>query len=178
MKRIVKKGEIMSRYFKYETKYPDEYFPLAMAIVGDPGDCVDGVKGIGASRLEGALEEIVKMTNGIDNLYDNVINSKPIFVQNTEKSQNKYINMIVEKENSENLISRNLKLVCFEVLSRFLDNPSTTEMLNKKKHINDILHLNEISEYESLSRALSMNRVYLEEDSLLALYYNYNGGYS
>ena len=149
-----------------------------MAIVGDQGDCVDGVKGIGAKRLEEVLEDVVKMTNGINNLYDNVINSKPIFVHNTEKTQNKYINMILEKENSENLISRNLKLVSFEILSRFLDNPSSTEILNKKKYINEILQSTDIAEYESLSRALSMNRVYLEEDALLALYYNYSGGYS
>jgi 5'-3' exonuclease len=178
MKKIVKKGEIMKSYFKLETPFPDEYFPLAMAIVGDPGDCVDGVKGIGAKRLEEILEDVVKMTNGINNLYDNVIDSKPIFIQNMEKSQNKYINMIVEKEKSENLISRNLKLVGFEILSRFLDNPSTTEIVSKKKYINEILQNSDISEYESLSRALSMNRVYLEEDALLALYYNYNGGYS
>ena len=124
------------------------------------------------------MEDVVKMTNGINNLYDNVINSKPIFVHNTEKTQNKYINMILEKENSENLISRNLKLVSFEILSRFLDNPSSTEILNKKKYINEILQSTDIAEYESLSRALSMNRVYLEEDALLALYYNYSGGYS
>ncbi len=178
VKRIIKKGEIMSTYFKYESKFPDDYFPLSMAIVGDQGDCVDGVKGIGAKRLEEILEDVVRMTNGIDNLYDNVTNSKPIFIHNTEKIQNKYINMIVEKENSENLISRNLKLVSFEILSRFLDNPSNTEILNKKKYINEILQNNDVAEYESLSRALSMNRVYLEEDALLALYYNYNGGYS
>lgn len=178
VKRIVKKGEIMKSYFKYETKFPDEYFPLAMAIVGDQGDCVDGVKGIGSKRLEEILEDVVKMTNGINNLYDNVINAKPIFIHNTEKSQNKYINMVLDRENSENLISRNLKLVSFEVLSRFLDNPSSTEILNKKKYINEILKNDDIAEYESLSRALSMNRVYLEEDALLALYYNYSGGYS
>jgi len=177
-KKIIKKGEIMRSYFKLETDFPDEYFPLAMAIVGDPGDCVDGVRGIGAKRLEEILEDVVKMTNGIDTLYDNVINSKPIFVHNTDKTQNKYINMILEKENSENLISRNLKLVCFEILSRFLDTPSSTEITSKKKYIHDILEKNEVAEYESISKALSMNRVYLEEDALLALYYNYNGGYS
>lgn len=177
-KKIIKKGEIMRSYFKLDTEFPDEYFPLAMAIVGDPGDCVDGVKGIGAKRLEEILEDVVKMTNGVNTLYDNVINSKPIFIHNTDKTQNKYINMILEKEKSENLISRNLKLVCFEILSRFLDNPSNTEIVNKKNHIYEILGKNEVAEYESISKALSMNRVYLEEDALLALYYNYNGGYS
>jgi 5'-3' exonuclease len=177
-KKIIKKGEIMKSYFKFEKDFPDEYFPLAMAIVGDPGDCVDGVKGIGSKRVEDILEDIVQMVNGIDNLYDNVMNSRPIFVQNIEKTQNKYINMIVEKEKSENLISRNLKLVGFEILSRFLDNPNTTEIVNKKKHIENILKNKDIAEYEKLSKALVMNRVYLEEDALLALYYNYNGGYS
>jgi len=178
VKRVVKKGEVMSAYFKYNSKFPDEYFPLSMAIVGDQGDCIDGVKGIGTKRLEEVLEDVVKMVNGINNLYDNVVCSKPIFVHNTEKTQNKYMNMILEKENSENLISRNLKLVSFELLSRFLDNPSSTEILNKKKYINEVLQKSDIAEYESLSRALSMNRVYLEEDALLALYYNYSGGYS
>ena len=149
-----------------------------MAIVGDQGDCVDGIKGIGSKRLEGILEDVVKMTNGIDNLYDNVMSGNPIFLHNTDKSQNKYINMILEHEKSENLVSRNLKLVSFEILSRFLDNPTNTEIVNKKKHISEILQKDEIAEYDSLNRALVMNRVYLEEDALIALYYNYNGGYT
>lgn len=86
--------------------------------------------------------------------------------------------MILEHEKSENLVSRNLKLVSFEILSRFLDNPTNTEIVNKKKHISEILQKDEIAEYDSLNRALVMNRVYLEEDALIALYYNYNGGYT
>jgi len=177
-KRIVKKGDVMKSYFKYESQFPDIYFPLSMAVVGDQGDCVDGIKGIGSKRLEGILEELVGMTNGINNLYDNVMQNKPIFIHNTDKSQNKYINMVLEHEKSENLISRNLKLVSFEILSRFLDNPTNTEIINKKKHISEILQKTEIAEYDALNRALVMNRVYLEEDALIALYYNYNGGYS
>jgi len=178
VKRVVKKGEVIKTYFKSEKDFPDSYFPLAIAIIGDQGDCIDGVKGIGSKRLEEILEDLVEMCGGITNLYDNVVNSRPIFIHNTEKIQNKYINMILHKEKTENLISRNLKLVCFEILSRFLDSPPNTEILSKKKYIYEILSKNEIAEYESLSRALSMNRVYLEEDALLALYYNYSGGYS
>jgi len=178
VKKIVKKGNVMKSYFKYETDFPDSYFPLSMAIVGDQGDCIDGIKGIGSKRLEGILEDVVKMTNDINSLYDNVMAGKPIFVYNTDNSQNKYINMILEHEKTENLVSRNLKLISFEILSRFLDNPTNTEIISKKNHIFEVLQKDEIAEYESLNRALVMNRVYLEEDALIALYYNYNGGYT
>src|SRR5690606_34805869 len=137
VKRLIKKNQALKAYLKYSENFPDEYLPLVMAIIGDPGDDVEGIKGIGGKTSEKIIKELVELVGGIDNLYNNVVKGKNIFL--SESSQNKYINLIIEKEKSEKIISNNLKLVSFEVLSRFLDDPITTEMLDKRKYIHKVL---------------------------------------
>ncbi len=100
-KKIVKKGQSLQSYLKFERIVPDEYLPLVMAIIGDTGDNVDGIKGIGGKTAEKIIDEVVQLVGGIDNLYENVIKGKPIFSSDLQNHPNKYINMIIEKELSE-----------------------------------------------------------------------------
>ena len=172
VKKLVKNGQALKSYLKFEKNYPDEYLPLVMAIIGDTGDDVDGVKGIGGKTVEKIIEEVIDLSGGIENLYQNVVKGKPIFNLDLENNSNKYINTIIEKEKSEKLISNNLKLVSFEILSRFLENPISTEMLDKKKLIENILKPNEIVEIEVMKGALERSRVYLEEETLYTIYFN------
>ena len=50
-KKIVKQNEVVEQTFKCNNIVPDEYLPLMMAVVGDEGDDVKGIKGIGAKTL-------------------------------------------------------------------------------------------------------------------------------
>jgi hypothetical protein len=172
VKKIVKKGQALKSYLKFEKNCPDEYLPLVMAIIGDPGDDVEGIKGIGGKTVEKIIDEVVELVGGMENLYQNVKKGKSIFNPNLGKNPNKYIRTIQEKEEKEKTISNNLKLVSFELLSRYLDDPDTTEMLEKRKIIEDILSNDEIIELECMRGALEKSRVYLTDGILDNIYYN------
>jgi len=172
IKKIVRKDNALKSYLKFSENYPDSYLPLVMAIIGDNGDNVDGIKGIGGKTVEKIIEEVVQLTGGIENLFQNVVKGKPIFNSDLTSHPNKYINTIIEKELTQKVISNNLKLVSFEILSRFLDDPISTEMIEKRKIIEKTLALNDIVGIESMRTALAGNRIYLTEDSLDNIYFN------
>jgi len=171
-KKIIKKNEVMNEYLKFKNNFPDEYLPFAMAIIGDTGDDVYGVSGIGPKRASELLDEMVSLVGGIEKLYDDVFNSTPIFQFGDSTFKNKYINQIVDQEAKNSLISNNLRLVSFELLSRELDSPSTTEMIEKKEFVLRILRNNKQARLESMKKALEMNRVFIDRDILEVIYYN------
>lgn len=170
VKKIVRKNEALKSYLKFEC--PDDYLPLVMAIIGDSGDNVDGIKGIAGKTVEKIIEEVVQLVGGIENLYQNVVKGKQIFDSSLTSHPNKYINTIIEKELTEKVISNNLKLVSFEILSRFLDDPVSTEMVEKRKIIEKVINENEFVEFEVMKGALERSRVYLTEGILDNIYYN------
>jgi 5'-3' exonuclease len=141
-----------------------------MSIIGDSGDNVIGVNGIGSKRIYDIIDDLVKEVGGIDNLRNNVINDKSIFVPSLVETPNKYLKNIIEKEESEKLVSKNLKLVDFEIISNFFDNPSETETLHRKKNVINTLSSNNIVPINKLKPALEMAGVYLQEE-LETIYY-------
>ncbi len=174
-KKIIKQHQVMNSFLKKETNFKDEYLAFSMAILGDPGDDVIGIKGIGPSRLIDILDELITLVGGIENLYENVINNKPIFKNENLNNSNKYINKIIESEINNKVISTNLKLVSFELLSRVIDSPHNTEILKKRELIESVIMDNTISSKESIQKALDMNRVFLESNSLDIVYYKPEG---
>jgi len=172
IKKLIKKGQALKSYLKFDKNYPDEYLPLVMSIIGDTGDDVDGIKGIGGITIQKIIEEIVILVGGIENLYQNVVKGKEIFPMDLNDHPNKYINLVIKKEKTEKLISNNLKLVSFEILSRFLDDPISTEMLEKRKIIENVLQEKEIVDKERMRKVLEMSRIYITDDSLDRIYYN------
>jgi len=170
-KRIIKENEVMEHFLKEKCQFPDSYFPLALAVVGDVGDDIDGIQGIGTKRLCGILDELVSLVGGIEQLYDNVFNRKPIFSSNVDNIQNKYVRTVIEKEEKEKIISNNLKLISFDLLSRALDNPSTTEMIDKRKYIEKVIKEKKTASLHAVKNALDLHRVYINPDDLEVIYY-------
>lgn len=168
-KKVIRKGNAFREYFKCEKTFPDEYFTLALSIIGDAGDDVDGVEGIGQKRIDLCLSKIVKMVGGMDNLRNNVINNKPIFVT-TDRMGNKYIEKVVEFENRFKTISNNMKLVDFDIISRYFIDPGSTEVVIKRNLLHEILNKNKITPIEVLKPALEMNGVSLNDE--LEVIYN------
>lgn len=171
VKKLIKKNQALESYLKFTAKYPDDYLALVMSIIGDQGDDVDGVPKIGGKTAEKIIEDVVQLVGGIENLYQNVVKGNQIFDSSLTSHPNKYINTIIEKESKEKLISNNLKLVSFEVLSRFLDDPVSTEMVEKRKVIENTINNNEIVELEVMRGALERSRIYLTEGILDNIYY-------
>ena len=171
IKKIVKQGNVLSMLFKRETKIPDEYLTLAMSVIGDPGDDVTGVANVGPARFLEVFDQLTALTGTMDQLYDNVENKRQIFNFLPESIQNKHLRKVVDSEMKDNTISKNLKLVSFELISRALDNPSKTEMIDKRKLIEKLFsNERETSTAEGMKRALEMSGVFLEEASLDFLY--------
>ena len=171
-KEIIKKNEVMNKYLRLNKGFPDSYLPLAMAIVGDVGDDINGVSGIATKRVSDILDEIVSLAGGLDTLFSNVISSKPIFGVDYNGIKNKYVSKIIGEESKSGLISRNLKLVSFELLSRELDDPSNTSMVEKRNQLLRILGDNRKAKLDSMKKALEMNRVFLDRDIMEVIYYN------
>jgi len=170
-KKIVKQGNVLSMLFKKPTEIPDRYLTLAMSVIGDPGDDVTGIATVGPARFLEVFEELTALTGTMDQLYDNVENKRQIFQSIPQSIVNKFLRKIVDEEVAVNTISKNLKLVSFELISRALDNPSTTEMIDKRKLIENVFSYDrEMSTQEGMTRGLEMLGVFLEEASLGFLY--------
>ena len=168
-KKVIRKGNAFKEYFKCEKSFPDEYFTLAMSIIGDAGDDVDGVEGIGQKRIDLCLSKVAEMVGGMDKLRDNVMSNKPIFAT-PDTMDNKYIEKIVEFENKFKTISNNMRLVDFDIISRYFMNPDSTEIISKRNLLHETLNQNKITPIEVLKPALEMNGVALSDE--LEIIYN------
>jgi len=173
-RKIITKNEIMKNYLKSEeVNIPDEYFILSMAVLGDKIDNVPKVKGIGPKTILKIIEQLVKCVGGIDNLYSNVKNNKPIFKENIEDEvDDKAILSIINEERKNGLISNNLKQVSFEIISSVLDSPPTTEILEKRKKIHEVLNNNKIVDSNVMCEVLEKLNIEFDSSQLYLLYAN------
>lgn len=170
-KKLVKAGKNLSNLFKTETNIPDEYLPLAMSVIGDTGDDVFGVPNIGPKRFLQCADQFLSMTGTMDEVYDRVANRGTVFKTIPPTIVNKFLRTIVDDEIKNGTITKNLKLVSFELISRALENPNTTEMIDKRKLIENVFRSErEITTAKSMKKALEMAGVFLEEASIDFLY--------
>lgn len=170
-KKIVKRDEGMRACLKIDSNFAAELIPLVMAVIGDVGDDIDGVKGVGPKRVLDMLESLIKITGGMDQLYDNVFSNKPIFNLTDHQDPNKYLNSTIQEEQSNGLISENLKLISFELLSRFLDDPSSVEMVKLKAKILGVLNDSSFATKESIFKALQQIHITIFEEDLGTIYF-------
>jgi hypothetical protein len=169
-KKIITKGNVMKEYLKRDCNIPDSYLPLAMSVVGDPGDDVTGIKNVGPARFFEMFPELVKHTGNMNQIYNRVRNGQVIFDPIPGSTKNKYLRTVVDGEVNNKTLSNNLKLVSFELISRELDDPSSTEILDKRRLIEKVLDSNDTVSCNSIKKALDMHQVYLEESSIDFLY--------
>ena len=170
-KKIVKHGKVVPMLLKSDCDIPDEYLTLAMSVIGDAGDDVIGVPGIGPKRFLQSFEELRSMTGTMDEVYERIENKQGIFKSIPESIVNKFLNTIVQDQIKNNTIEKNLKLVSFELISRALEKPRTTEMIDKRKIIESAISADrEFPSQEAMKKALEMSGVFLEEASIDFLY--------
>lgn len=169
-KRLIKKEDVMEKLLKKKTNISDSYLPLAMSILGDPGDDVDGIPGVGPARLIDMFPELIEVSGDMRTIHNKVSQNLPVFDVEPDKVQNKYLKKVIQSEKDKQQISRNLRLVSFELISRELDDPKTTEMAERKKLITDVLHKNTVYPRETLKKALTQSNVFMETASIDFLY--------
>jgi hypothetical protein len=169
-RKIIKAGTIMNLIFKKENDIPDIYAPLAMAVIGDPGDDIDGINGVGPVGCLKIFDQLIALTGSMGDIYKKLQNNKDLFTTTPANVVNKTLKKVVEQENNTKVLSKAIRLISFEMLSRALDDPNTTEMLDKKRLIEKKMSEKEIAPLESMKTALIKNGVFLEESSIDFLY--------
>jgi len=171
-KKLVYKNEAMKNELKRESSIPDDYLPLALSIIGDPGDDIEGVKRIGNVKFSQMFDELVSILGSMNSIY-NKINSNISLFENIRgcKSGNKYLNKVIIEENKNKRISNNLKLSSFELISRAFENPSNIEILKKKDALINTLENKTISSLSGIKEGLSMIGVDLLSEDLDNLYF-------
>ncbi len=174
-KKIRCAGDGMFAQLKTRANFEDSVQPLAIAVIGDPGDDVIGIKGIGPKRFIDILPELLKMTGGMEKLYKNIADEKPIF-NSIGIAKNKYISRILNAEINDKVITNNLKLVSFELISRYFEDPDTTEMLKRKKELIEVLSTKEMVPFEKMNDILESHNVDFQTEDLRILYQGYDGG--
>jgi 5'-3' exonuclease len=160
----------MKLLLKRDNTIPDIYAPLGMAVLGDPGDDIDGIKGVGPAGFLEIFDQLVALTGTMKDIYKNLQNNQDLFKTVPANIVNKKLEKVVDQETKTKVLSKAIKLISFELLSRELDDPSTTEMLDKRKLIEQRMSEKEVVPLESMKTALIKNGVYLEESSIDFLY--------
>ena len=170
VKKILQKGEIMQTFLKRNSNIPEEYYPLAMAIIGDIGDDVIGVKDVGPARFIDVFPTLVELTGDMETIYQKIKSKTPLFNPLSDKIQNKILKKIIDAESTKQKITKNLKLVSFELLSRELDDPSDTQMIERLELIKKTLNDNRYVPCENMKQELIKTGVMLEQASIDFLY--------
>jgi len=166
-KKIIFQKDAMNHEFKIENcSIPLEYWPLETAVIGDTTDDVDGIKGIAKKRFLDLSNELISIVGNMEDIYSKIKNKQKLFSENI-KYENKNIGKIIEEESR---IIDNLKLVSFELISREFDNPHTTEILDRKKKILNILQNKQLASYQGIKDALVKINIDFYDDSLETLF--------
>jgi hypothetical protein len=79
--------------------------------------------------------DLVELTGNMGEIYEKVRKGKNIFEPVPSHFKNKYMRDVVQAEIDHKQISKNLKLVSFELISREVDDPSSLEMNNRREQI-------------------------------------------
>lgn len=169
-KKIVRAGKVMETYLKKSSGIKDEYLSLAMSVIGDTGDDVTGVDKVGPSRFVEIFDQLISMTGDMNSIYKKIEEGENLFNFIPQKIQNKHLNAILDAEVNNKTITNNLKLVSFELISRALENPVKTDMIDKREIIERRISDNEFTSAESMKMTLTQLNVVLEESSIDLLY--------
>lgn len=174
-KYIIKKNNILSTYLKNkENKLQDKYYPLIMAMLGDKGDDVKKLVKNTEKTINFLFNDVIKFLD-FDTIFNDVYNNNDIFKEDIKYYEDncnlKETIKLIENEKNYKSLSNNLKLVSFELLSMFLDNPKTTEALSHKNKIHDIFKNKKIININNIKQALDKLNILLENDEIDIIYY-------
>ncbi|GAH29315.1 unnamed protein product [marine sediment metagenome] len=78
---------------------------------------------------------------------------------------------VVDAELFDGVLTRNLKLISFELLSRAVDDPIESHMNERKGQLIKILNEKEITKLDVMNETLKKFNVILDEDALNSIYH-------
>lgn len=123
-------------------KIPPEDFVLILSIIGDVGDNVAGVKGLGPVKLVEMFsnrELVEKHIGSADEVTDRVLKGG-LFFKNVDSLDNNISSNWKLAIEQNDIVTNSFKLISFEYLCRWLEQRSTLYQIEKLKHIDKILN--------------------------------------
>ena len=170
-KKIIEYNSILSNLLKMETDIPNESFTLAMSIIGDKGDDIDGVDKIGPKKFNKVGERLIELLGGMDNLINNIKQARPIIYEDRIIDEGKDIEKILDSEWKHNTITNNMKQIDFEIISHFLESEFNNAMSVAKNKIDSVINNKDTASYKSLHDALIRSRVFFTEEDLELIFW-------
>ena len=168
---------------KVQTKRMEQYkmvdnemIPAMMALVGDDGDDVPGVKTIGPGRsleIFANKDMISQMVGSMDELNERVFQGGKFFLEDNVPLR--YMSKILQKCFLENdLVTRAFKLISYDQLVMWLKQKNETKKIDWINYIDDVLNKKEISMIPSAASFMTglnkLNDIQLNERDIIPLF--------
>jgi len=168
---------VKENMMRISSELDSKLFPFIMSVVGDDGDDIPGIKGIGPMKSIKMFHNNEKIINGllgdIDSVRDRVHNGGKIFHE--DKIRISDLSADWRKAFLENdLITQAFKLIDFEMLIKWLHNNDMTEKKVLVDYINNVIDKKEETQIPSISSFMlgvkNIRDFNLHENSLKPLF--------
>lgn len=113
-----------------------EWFPLFLSMVGDSGDDIPGIKGVGPKTIVKFIDAIYNVYGKDSNkMYEIVMNGKSIINESIQYGKTATLEKLFS---NEDILRRNMKLISYRALSEYITEPNDTESIEIRKYIDKI----------------------------------------
>ena len=156
--RMVHQKNLMKHWAKLDSDLiidrVAEWFPLFLSMLGDAGDCVPGLNGVGYKVIIKHLDGIMKTYGGDpDKMFELIMNGTDVLAESFN-----YYKTITSRKifGNQDILKRNMKLISFRALSEWLNSGYPLDTVEKKKYIESVFHnTNKIKDYKVILNALN-----------------------
>lgn len=109
-----------------------EWFPLLLAMVGDAADNIPGIERVGAKTVVNNLDAIIKIYGTVDEMYSKVLAATNVLEESKRFGKTVTYFKIFS---FQNILSRNLPLISFKLLSEAVNGGFPSYMIDIKNQI-------------------------------------------
>lgn len=155
---ILKRGDAINKLLGRNSNISDDFFPLLLALLGDSGDDIPGIPGVGKVRVINILETLISTGISMEEIFDNIFQKGLIGIDIAKICEKNKIKYNID----EKILVRNLKLISFELIRRYLDDPPNTEFIERRRTIESMIRRKKYTKLEVLESALSRSQIFIE----------------
>lgn len=144
---------LFKHFVKMDDALPVEnsakWFPLVLSLMGDSGDGIPGIKGLGPKVVYKNIDTIMKaFNNDPEKMYERVLNGDNIITESWEYSSTSTLSKIF---GNPDIVKRNMKLISYRALSDYVNGDFPLHAVETKKYIDKIWNFDQkLSSYKPL----------------------------
>lgn len=170
-REVLDSSRIIKKLLKVDSDIPPEAFTLLMSVIGDKGDDVEGIRGIGPKKIAKIGNRLIELLGGINNLMYNIKNDNNIIYEDRILDEDNDIYKILDSEREYKTITKNMKQVDFEIMSYYMGMEESEALRKNKEKIDDVLLNHTCTTMNALYKALVKNRVFFHKDNLEMIFW-------